>query len=908
MASDVTTMLNDSETTSPCTGTERIEKVDAASEASTEIVSASINSLPKFVLQVPSSWEKQLQSADERQEQLSHLQWNLVREQIGAHAQEIGALQQELHALRLDWSQHGLHQEDHGRRMREMQLQVQQDLSSAAAHRRDLEAHIGLSLNAIADEAQASLRSLQTDMKDRSEALERATRNFSVSDDRIGKAFQQLSELNLVLDEEKKQRGVCFDGLGQDLRALRISQDDAAAKRAAHDVQTVAEAHILSTKFDELGNMEASLRQAIQDVSSQVCQEERSRILACKLCQQEMEERHAGTATAMAKESQDSKIDISLMRDQLEVLANSTGQREDVVAQYEELDRKMSNWVLVWEADVQRVTSGMLGDMREQMEERFFEQKTRSESVESMVEDLVCSRFKEETATLVQNLSTLEGALQKEFAEVQGSRALAETTWRLELEDSKQVQNQRLESVIADQNLANLELTSGLEALTNHLTKVPDDLPERLADISTEYGTRLSALEGRDRGKAVASVDRENAKENLWEHLANVVTEQDVRLGTLEMQDGAVRAKLKEDRDELLVCCQALEAKLAAESGDYKESVGQIRKKLKECLTRIDNLKRTVEEQAAKSGSQKEDMQELIVGACAQELSNIQQLLAKEAERRIENHTALQGQFDNEAASREDQGERIRVYLEKERTAREAEYAILQERMDGLESGFDGSAKTHEAPAKNVVGSSPFFGEAAVGPPVWEASVEPDKIRERDVNADDPLGCKDGRLGATLRQAVEIQACMHRPTSSQTPSLSGSLNAPLRVVSPAPSPIGSTQEAQLSSERVAASPTPSLSGSATFVIAAAQQPPTSPFTPARRLMPSNVVRTMPIAVTSHPQSVALGRKSTPIFCMVPYKSQNLVDVASASIANVSPKVRSMTAESWRTASPLHATR
>merc|ERR1711972_540989 len=109
-------------------------------------------------------------------------------------------------------SQQSPEQDDQNRRLHDLQTQLRQEVSSSAAHRRELE----VSLAALSDDVKASLQSLQNDALDRRDALDRAARNFASADERIGKAFLSLSELNMALDSEKKERAGYFDSLSRD--------------------------------------------------------------------------------------------------------------------------------------------------------------------------------------------------------------------------------------------------------------------------------------------------------------------------------------------------------------------------------------------------------------------------------------------------------------------------------------------------------------------------------------------------------------------------------------------------------------------------------------------------------------------------------------------------------------------
>lgn len=114
-----------------------------------------------------------------------------------------------------------------------------------------------------------------------------------------------------------------------------------------------------------------------------------------------------------------------------------------------------------------------------------------------------------------------------------------------------------LREELRDVKEAALRANSVLETVTHCGSKVPEDLPERmekLSETATEYGTRLSALEARDRGQKATSKE--------WERLATVVTDHAGRLSCLEEQEDEVRKKLCEDRDALLVCCQAFGAEV----------------------------------------------------------------------------------------------------------------------------------------------------------------------------------------------------------------------------------------------------------------------------------------------------------------------------------------------------------
>jgi len=728
MAEDGMKLVIESGRVSPCIGTGRLG-TDAASEASTDFVSASVggpslSSLSKSNPQMMTSWEKQLQSADERQEQLLDFKWNLVREQMGAHAQEISLLQQELHALRVDWSQTDVNKEDHIRRVREMELQVQTEMSVASAHRRDLESNVNLAMTSISEECQASLRSLQTDMTERREALERATRNFSVAEERLGSAFKYMSELNLVVEDEKKQRALCFDGLGKDLRALRIAHEDETAKTAGREEQLAQEANALAGRLEDMANSEVSLRQMIQDVSSQVYQEEKARILALskqeasiqtemKVWQEGMEDAEKERRAGITKEMQGFKAELFELKDQMhriqtsilpklkqdvDLAVDTTVQCNAKVSE-ERLQREELQTLLAarfpstestdatapkaFLARLEALEHQSSEELRHQIAQKFKEENKKGAALEEMLLDLMSKKFQEQQAMLSQNVEDLRSTMRLEMSNsmqaIEGMQdsdkvlqRLMESEGRLRAEfgDWRAVQEQAMQSALMEHS-GRLEVFAHMSrAATNQGES--EGSAERFAELASEYSTRLSALEAKDR-----KMKSENLVKS--ESLASVVAELGARLSTLESQDSEMHTKIREDRNAMLVCCQALEAKLDAESGDYKESVEQVQQKQRACLIRLDELQRSLTEQANKSASQESNMNELIVAGCAQELAHIQQVVAKESER-------LQQALKKEHGTREEEYERLRVYLTRDRAARDAEHAAILARMNTLES------------------------------------------------------------------------------------------------------------------------------------------------------------------------------------------------------------------------------
>jgi hypothetical protein len=307
-------------------------------------------------------------------------------------------------------------------------------------------------------------------------------------------------------------------------------------------------------------------------------------------------------------------------------------------------------------------------------------------------------KFQEQQAMLSQNIEDLRSTMRLEMSNpmqaIEGNvcsggmqdsdkvlQRLMESERRLraaEFGDWRAVQEQAMQSALMEQS-------DRLEVLAHTVSRAAtnqgesEGSAERFAELASEYSTRLSALEARDR-----NMKSENLVKS--ENLASVVAELGARLSTLESQDSEMHTKIREDRNAMLVCCQALEAKLDAESGDYKESVEQVQQKQRACLIRLEELQRSLTEQANKSASQESNMNELIVAGCAQELAHIQQVVAKESERLMASQKALQQDLKKEHGTREEEYERLRVYLTRDRAARDAEHAAILARMNTLES------------------------------------------------------------------------------------------------------------------------------------------------------------------------------------------------------------------------------
>mmetsp|Transcript_47684 Transcript_47684/g.82894 ORF Transcript_47684/g.82894 Transcript_47684/m.82894 type:complete len:1189 (-) Transcript_47684:108-3674(-) len=270
-------------------------------------MSTTVNSLATTSPEAGNQWEKQMQFADQRHTHLNHLQWSLVREQMGAHAHEIGVLQSEVHAVRLELSQQTVQQGDNSRRIREMHAQLQQEISAEAQQRRDLGTQMELAVTSIADETKAASRGLQSEAADRRDSQERAARNLTLVEERLSMGLQELRrqmdalsneveamrrdraeadertratlvDLNAALEEEKNQRSSINSWADREMRALRLASDDEAMKRSSADEQIMADVRQLSSMFEATTNTEVSLRQAIQDLHTQVCQEEKARM------------------------------------------------------------------------------------------------------------------------------------------------------------------------------------------------------------------------------------------------------------------------------------------------------------------------------------------------------------------------------------------------------------------------------------------------------------------------------------------------------------------------------------------------------------------------------------------------------------------------------------------------------
>mmetsp|Transcript_96341 Transcript_96341/g.171206 ORF Transcript_96341/g.171206 Transcript_96341/m.171206 type:complete len:548 (+) Transcript_96341:25-1668(+) len=187
-------------------------------------------------------WQRQLQSVDEKQAELSNLQWKLVREQCSALAKELAVVQSQLKDLKVD-SRRALIEvekyfrdneskanEERGLRLamfeslEERSKKMKQDLDAEASKRSSADAEVSSKVEGL-------MQGLQSRSKDH-QNLESELSKLQQSSDNTSK---ELDALKLALAQESSQRHVAEEELTQLMHDVREVLSKESQSRASAD-------------------------------------------------------------------------------------------------------------------------------------------------------------------------------------------------------------------------------------------------------------------------------------------------------------------------------------------------------------------------------------------------------------------------------------------------------------------------------------------------------------------------------------------------------------------------------------------------------------------------------------------------------------------------------------------------
>jgi len=166
-------------------------------------------------------WDRQAASADQKQAELSHIQWNLIREQIATFAREIVAVRSDLKALK------------------RVETQQQEELNAEKVQRQELQMEIEEKLRATKESNELLLVEFQEVLKSVAdmvahETKERLMRDRHVADEEATRQFHQFVS---TMQQECSNRELGDSNLRSQLAVL---QQDLNAERSKRSEEVAA--------------------------------------------------------------------------------------------------------------------------------------------------------------------------------------------------------------------------------------------------------------------------------------------------------------------------------------------------------------------------------------------------------------------------------------------------------------------------------------------------------------------------------------------------------------------------------------------------------------------------------------------------------------------------------------------
>jgi len=197
-------------------------------------------------------WEKQLESADQKQAELFHFQWNLIKEQLSHLTREMQTLRQDNDALRAHETRWEVREADFARVVRETQADFEKEVQ---VRRKDSDEFANalsqvrqVMENERADRTQA-LQALEQDVAEQLLSIKGQQRQQLEADKDLSSRFEHWCvELRATLDKESSVRGQKLDELVQ-----KLEQETKDVRALEEQVSSLPPSvDLLQNKFDAL--------------------------------------------------------------------------------------------------------------------------------------------------------------------------------------------------------------------------------------------------------------------------------------------------------------------------------------------------------------------------------------------------------------------------------------------------------------------------------------------------------------------------------------------------------------------------------------------------------------------------------------------------------------------------------
>jgi len=190
-------------------------------------------------------WEKQMESMDQKQAELFHFQWNLIREQLGSLTTGMAAMRQDVEAFRSTEARREVREADFARVVREVQADLERESSSRRKDNEEiLEAFAQLKQAADHERSDRmhSIQALEKEVSQQIKNIKMQQQQTLDADKDLSNRFEHwCMELRATLDKESGARG------------QKIEEVDRKVHRIEENLEKETRQRI--TSIDELTSM-----------------------------------------------------------------------------------------------------------------------------------------------------------------------------------------------------------------------------------------------------------------------------------------------------------------------------------------------------------------------------------------------------------------------------------------------------------------------------------------------------------------------------------------------------------------------------------------------------------------------------------------------------------------------------
>lgn len=224
-------------------------------------------------------WEKQMESADQKQTELFHFQWNLIREQLANLTREIATTRQDFETIRATESRREVREADFARVVRETQAELEKE---NASRRKDGEELLSVlsqlkqNVEQERSERLQSVQSLERDFAAQLRGVKQQQQQHLEADKDLSSRFEHWCvELRATLDKESGARTQKMEEIDRDLRTTKhavekeirdrsvaIEEITGAQKTARSDVEREIAAR--KAEAEEFTRNIGQLRQSVE--------------------------------------------------------------------------------------------------------------------------------------------------------------------------------------------------------------------------------------------------------------------------------------------------------------------------------------------------------------------------------------------------------------------------------------------------------------------------------------------------------------------------------------------------------------------------------------------------------------------------------------------------------------------